>query len=307
MKITPAHTLEAKEMAQSLLDEWVEVGMPMNSSLDASDETPTLVAIENRLATAFGWGSWPEMISFISETHEPIYLDNNTEALEQVVSELSKSIGYDYSHGMIFNVVQNSGVGYSPIVRRELAENRTPWGQAIQRDEIAAGIIVVSTASHGGILLSEARSNEIPKHLTLNQLAYEEDLEATYVELAFPNYFRKSLKFNLAKVGVYSSSSVPHINDPKIQEMLDESRSHFSSLFGRQPKEDLSLRRELTQQEVEAIEYLSQCVLSNVKPIVSPDSDSPTLQEWAEVLSNSLRVDNRIPVTSIMWKTHFKL
>ncbi|WP_172859102.1 DUF7007 domain-containing protein [Vibrio anguillarum] len=306
MKITPAHILEAKEMAQSLLDEWGESGMPMSCSLDVLDETPTLVAIQNRLASSFGWDSWPEMISFISEPHEAIYLDNNTEALEKVVSELSKSIGYEYPHGMMFSIVQNSGTGYSPKIRRELALNSTPWGQAIHRDEIAEGIVVVSTASHGGILLSETRSNEIPKHLTLNQLAYEEDDDATYVQLAFPQYFRESLKFNLAKVGVYSASSIPHIHDPKIQEMLDESRSHFSSLFGKQPEEDLSLRRELTPQEVEAIEYLSQCVLRNVKPIVVPDSERPTLQEWAEVLSHTLRVDNKIPRTSIVWKSHFK-
>jgi hypothetical protein len=38
----------------------------------------------------------------------------------------------------------------------------TPWGPAQYVDEIADGIANVSTASHGGVVLDEARAAQIP-------------------------------------------------------------------------------------------------------------------------------------------------
>lgn len=304
-KIIPAHTLEANEMARHLFVEWFEMGIPVSCSLDEPEERPTLVMVKNRMAVAFGWDSWASMIDFISLPHEPVYLDSNIEQLETVVSRLSSSIGYDYAHGMIYSLIENSGAGYSPKTRRELALNATPWGQATVREEIADGITQVSTSSHGGILLSKSRISEMPDHLSLNQSAYEEDCEARLVELAFPELFAETLKHSLAAVGIYSSRSVPMILDPVVEEWLTESRNSFSTLFGTPNKNDDSLNREMTERENEAVNYLSKCVLLNFRPIVFPKNDEPTLQDWAQVLADTLRVDGSIPMTSVHWKTHF--
>ncbi|WP_318515689.1 DUF7007 domain-containing protein [Photobacterium leiognathi] len=307
MKITPAHSVEANDMAQCLLEQWTHSHMPINCSIDAYDDKPTLPVVQERLALAFGWDSWQAMLSFISQPHEAFYLDNDESALQSVVLKLSNSIGFNYPHGAVYNLIQNAGVGYSPAMRRDLKLNASPWGQIIERNEIAQGIVVVSTASHGGIMLSQERSEAIPPHLSLNQLAYEEDSEAKFVQLAFPQYFREALKYNLASIGLYASRSIPEIIDPKLQSLLGDSNHRISSLYGEQPKPDPSLNRELTQQETEAIDYLSQCVLRNVKPIVVPESDCPTLQDWVAVFSTALRVDNAIPFTSMVWKKHFLL
>jgi hypothetical protein len=78
----------------------------------------------------------------------------------------------------------------------------TPWGQAQHVTEIAPGIVSVSTASHGGIHLSDERIAEMPKALQdfvpfggkQNGLGrwFEEDCDWSVVALAFPQFFTDS-------------------------------------------------------------------------------------------------------------------
>lgn len=70
----------------------------------------------------------------------------------------------------------------------------TPWGQAQQVDVIADGIEFVSTASHGGYLLSEERFEKMPEGVYRQTWAggrwYEEDCDAGKVIVSFPEHFK---------------------------------------------------------------------------------------------------------------------
>ena len=58
----------------------------------------------------------------------------------------------------------------------------SPWGAIQSARQIATGIWEVSTASHGGIILSQERYDALPAALQVNRygggVAFEEDCEA---------------------------------------------------------------------------------------------------------------------------------
>ncbi len=70
----------------------------------------------------------------------------------------------------------------------------TPWGSSQTSDKIATGITFYSTASHGGIKLSEKRHQQVCELFpNFNTWAggqwYEEDCDVTVVMLVFANEF----------------------------------------------------------------------------------------------------------------------
>ena len=70
----------------------------------------------------------------------------------------------------------------------------TPWGKVQTQREVTDGITWVSTAGHGGIVLSDARLREMPtKYKGLNVYGqgryFEEDCEWALVVDAFQVYF----------------------------------------------------------------------------------------------------------------------
>ena len=70
----------------------------------------------------------------------------------------------------------------------------TPWGEAQQINTVADGITWVSTASHGGFIISAERRAAMPKSLRefstfAGGNAYEEDCDAAIVIAAFPECF----------------------------------------------------------------------------------------------------------------------
>ena len=70
----------------------------------------------------------------------------------------------------------------------------TPWGPSQHQHQIADGIVQVSTASHGGILLSNERNTKLRKTFPdftnwAGGNAYEEDCDVSVVILAFPECF----------------------------------------------------------------------------------------------------------------------
>lgn len=77
--------------------------------------------------------------------------------------------------------------GTTPAPRRGEA---TPWGAAQSATTIADGIVSVSTASHGGIWVSEARRQAMPAAFRLEGEWYEEDCEWALVAASFPDAFR---------------------------------------------------------------------------------------------------------------------
>ena len=64
------------------------------------------------------------------------------------------------------------------------------WGPIQTSITIAEGIHCVTTASHGGYILSEARLDAMPTAFPRHDhRSYEEDLACCFVALAFPEYF----------------------------------------------------------------------------------------------------------------------
>ena len=73
----------------------------------------------------------------------------------------------------------------------------TPWGIAHIATQILPGIWEVSTASHGGMILSDERQAAMPEALGRASAAYEEDVDWSLVVLAFEAEFRSSaLRFS---------------------------------------------------------------------------------------------------------------
>ena len=67
----------------------------------------------------------------------------------------------------------------------------TPWGAAQDVEELAPGIVMVSTASHGGIYVSPIHMEKMVKWPSpfLGNEFYEEDCDAAYVIVSFPDLF----------------------------------------------------------------------------------------------------------------------
>jgi len=65
----------------------------------------------------------------------------------------------------------------------------SPWGRPDSQTQIAEGIISLSTPSHGGIYLSQARYEALPIALQCNRYGgstfFEEDCEAAIIHLWF--------------------------------------------------------------------------------------------------------------------------
>jgi hypothetical protein len=69
----------------------------------------------------------------------------------------------------------------------------TTWGKDDTITRISDGIVEVSTPSHGGFILSEARMKAMPEHLKACSWTkdnnFEEDCSWCAVVLAWPQYF----------------------------------------------------------------------------------------------------------------------
>lgn len=66
---------------------------------------------------------------------------------------------------------------------------QTPWGPSQIDEEIAAGIIRVHTAGHGGFYLTPANNGSVHKAWRKANGFYEEDEEWSIVALTFPQHF----------------------------------------------------------------------------------------------------------------------
>lgn len=85
-----------------------------------------------------------------------------------------------------------------------------PWGISQHTETIAEGIVSVSTAGHGGLLLSEERLAAMPRELRCNVYghgqtnAFEEDCEWALVALAFPECFNdRSIMYAVRSIWAY--------------------------------------------------------------------------------------------------------
>lgn len=77
---------------------------------------------------------------------------------------------------------------------------RTPWGRADFEERIAPGITFYGTPSHGGVLLSEARYEELPPAFRGTEFGgntrwFEEDCDLVKVIVAFPQFFLTTYRY----------------------------------------------------------------------------------------------------------------
>jgi len=174
--ILPGNISETRSMAKDLQGALEAMGMTSDCR-DTAAEPLTEIATRNLMALAFGFADgWKSLEAAIKHPHEPTYLDSLSADDQSLLQgrmglAIATRLGYDYAHGSILNALQMSGIGYSPKYRRELAGDSTPWGVAYEREELAPGIVEVSTASHGGILLSKELQAQMPAHLRLSGAA----------------------------------------------------------------------------------------------------------------------------------------
>lgn len=70
-----------------------------------------------------------------------------------------------------------------------LKAKKSPWGQIQNAENVGAGIDFVSTASHGGFKLDSKRNAQIPELFRNKNGWYEEDCEAAFVVMFFPDIF----------------------------------------------------------------------------------------------------------------------
>lgn len=67
----------------------------------------------------------------------------------------------------------------------------SPWGKVQSCENIAEGIVFVSTAGHGGVKLDRGRNAKMPDYMRNEGGWYEEDCEQLKVAVCFPDEFFK--------------------------------------------------------------------------------------------------------------------
>lgn len=70
-----------------------------------------------------------------------------------------------------------------------MAITETPWGRPDWQREIAHGVTVVATPSHGGYYLDSLANALVPAPIRIASGWYEEDCDWSRVALAFPALF----------------------------------------------------------------------------------------------------------------------
>lgn len=224
---------------------------------------------------------------------------------------LSRYIKYNYSHGAALRLLENGGVGYSSSDRRELLERASPWGIIVEQLQLAEGILKIETAGHGGLKLTEALADAIPSHLTLNSEYYEEDEAFALVYLALPHLFplTQDKAQALDRLDILASHSVPRkISQAEIDFLAECTTSldpEFNLGFEPHVVND-ELNRELNEIEHCVIRYLSECVLSNKRPIATPGIEyTPSLTDWVHCLIKIQNIDGTWKKSDKKWKDHF--
>lgn len=324
MKAIPAHSKEADVMADALLRELNDFGFKLNINGcgpgNANVGSTNINDVREALSIIMGWGTWTEMCEYISKPHVPVYFDDHPQLFDIALSKLSQLVGFDYSHGSLRNILTNAAVGFSPVARRELEANKSPWGEIHDRTTIAEGIDEVSTHSHGGIVLSDERQAQMPPHLSNGTAFYEEDCEVNLVYLSFPDAFKDKLGHALGSypISLIDPNSIPQkreFHSVEHEEMLKSilsntlSFSNSGEMFIEDTyvaPEDDPFNREFTDAESEAINYLAKCVYLNRAPVKIPVNKAlPTLGDWVIAFESAFRVDGHLPILSKVWKEHF--
>ncbi len=306
MKILPANSAETIEMAEHLLEEWLCRDIPVRVPQSKQRFRPTIEFVREVMAISFGWDSWKELLAKADGPHEPVYIDDSVGALDDVAMTMAYLIGYERRDSWILALVQRSGAGHSPTVRKHNRDHATPWGKVLDRTIIAPGLQYVTAERHNGIVLSLSRSKRVPRHLSLDSHFYHGYRESKLVELAFPVYFKDRLEFALTGLSIFTICSLPCKPEALVSQPPDRLGVDLLGDYDIDESiRDESLNRNMTVVEQAVVNYLAQCVRFNRKPIQVPDSNKPSLQDWIECLSRVNQVDGKWPMSSESWKKHF--
>ena len=128
----------------------------------------------------------------------------------------------------------------------------TPWGRYDSCDRIAEGIYFVTTPSHGGFWLSDARMVEMPEAFKSRTFVkpprgeagrwYEEDCDAAMVVVAFRQHFEaEAVSRALKAVNAWLTASVQfwaqddegrHRDDAEVQRCRDDLTKALKELEG---------------------------------------------------------------------------
>lgn len=208
MQITPTNPSVAKSAAKALREQ-LEHFLGQKVPLQKAQEL---------YARSLGYANWLALSKAVSIPHDSVYLDDfpedqREEERERIWARLSGALGFNSLHGPVVNAAMQAGLGYDIRGIAATKEQATPWGLACERVTIAPGIESVSTGSHGGYHLDEARRLHMDRLFEPARAArpdvqdeddldldeqyvpeagkewYEEDCEAFLVEAAFPEHF----------------------------------------------------------------------------------------------------------------------
>ncbi len=82
---------------------------------------------------------------------------------------------------------------------------QTPWGPTQESTPFGPGIVLHSTAGHGGFKLDAERNAQVPSEWRVESGWYEEDVDALVVAITFPDRFpghdQEEMKETLEKWG----------------------------------------------------------------------------------------------------------
>lgn len=316
MLLLPAHTKDAKEMARRLCDALQIHGLTADCR-NPEAEFLTLQQTQELLAKAMGHPSWRQMAAALKEPHRTIYIDGGSEdALTAFATQLSGLLGFDYAHGSVLRAIHTSGAGFSPKFRRAMEDNDSPWGPIVEQEEIAPGIVSVTTGGHGGLVLSPERQAAMPVHLRIDGAGYEEDGEYNLVVLAFPEEQDRlgNLRDALAYLNIIDHSKARQDHSRTVSALLNSGQDIRTLTFPTFEEPPLP------EMETRVVAYLAECVRTNRMPIRFPDEAKgevknvihyarsiyhQTLQQWVDVLSTVPTVEGRWATRPGPWFDHW--
>lgn len=300
MRLLPATSRDAKEMARELCNQLAYLGLDEDCG-EQNSPPLSLQQTQEFMARAMGYvGGWRELNRTLKIPHQPVYLDTSTDAdlLSSFATRLSEQLGYPYAHGRVYSAIQNSGAGYSPKTRRQLQDAQTPWGSG-EFIDLLPGIEYVETHGHGGFRLSAQRLAQMPSHLRMEGGWYEEDGEYLLAALVFDDF---ATLLDVEQLAVLEYLGIVHRDYPDFgnPDMTPEERRQKLVAERRsRPKSTIS------QAESNTVRYLVACVLENRAPYQVPPDQILRLREWIAALSTLPLVDGQWPKRSPPWKLNW--
>jgi len=317
MRLLPAHTADAKEMARALCNSLTAIGLSFDCR-DPESGPPTLQQTQELMAKGMGYQSWRELTGLLSAPHSPVYLDSLEERQSSQVStalteRLAGLLGFDYAHGYVYRALGNSGCGFSPKFRRAMQSNASPWGPIEEAEELAPGVRRITTAGHGGLLLSADRNQRMPAHLRYPDAGYEEDGEFHLVALGFPDEagdMGLSLRAALVHLGIVDHSQEYMAHSREVSKLLNSGAKLTTIVF---PE---LVEPALTGIEQKVIQFLVRCVQCNRPPMRFPEVEGNCykgmekyarykLDQWVQHLSVHPTMDGSWPMRNEPWYRHW--